>query len=303
MTGEAKRASGRGCAIALMITSALCFSIMQLSSSLCASIPAMEQIFFRNVVSILMYVMVWKKGLPLLGTRAQQPKLICWSLCGCLNVLFLFIAAKGGDQGSLMIIGRTSGFLVVILAGLLLRERVAPAQYLAVMLALSGGALTASPSGTLWDSPFILLMALLSSLFSALAAICLGFLKNQVHALTVAMHFSVVSLLLSAPFLVVDFAAPTGIQWAALVGIGISGGLGQLTQMWAFERAPVNEINIYGYSGILFSMALGCLFLKEQITLAAAAGGLLVIAAGVLSYKIAEKERPSAVTARRNQVD
>lgn len=273
---------------------------MQLSSSLCASIPAMEQIFFRNVVSILMYVLVWKKGLPLLGTRDQQPRLICWSVCGYLNVLFLFVAAKGGDQGSLMIIGRTSGFLVVILAALLLKERVAPAQYFAIVLALAGAALTASPSGTLWDSPFILIMAILSSLFSALASICLGFLKNQVHALTVAMHFSMVSLLLSVPFLITNFVVPTGVQWASLIGIGIFGGLGQLTQMWAFERAPVGEINIYGYSGILFSMIFGSVFLKERITLAAAVGGLLVITAGVVSYKMVGNERPPEVPLRRN---
>lgn len=300
MTEEGNRVSRRGWAIVLMVVSALCFSIMQLSSSLCASIPAMEQIFFRNVVSILMYVLVWKKGLPLLGTRDQQPRLICWSVCGYLNVLFLFIAAKGGDQGSLMIIGRTSGFLVVILAALLLKERVAPAQYFAIVLALAGAALTASPSGTLWDSPFILIMAILSSLFSALASICLGFLKNQVHALTVAMHFSMVSLLLSVPFLITNFVVPTGVQWASLIGIGIFGGLGQLTQMWAFERAPVGEINIYGYSGILFSMIFGSVFLKERITLAAAVGGLLVITAGVVSYKMVGNERPPEVPLRRN---
>lgn len=281
---DTARFSGRGWAIALMALSALCFSAMQLSSSLCAAIPAMEQVFFRNVVSLLLYTLVWRRGISPLGTRGQQPLLLCWSVCGCLNVLFLFIAAKGGDQGSLMILGRTSGFLVVILAAVLLKERVTGTQYLAVLLAIGGGVLTASPSGTLGSDPFILTMAVLSSLFSALASICLGLLKNKVHALTVALHFSVVSLLLSAPFLPLDFALPSGGEWLALAGIGLFGGLGQLTQMWAFERAPVGEINIYGYSGILFSMLLGRCFLGERLTFAAAAGGALVIAAGVWSY-------------------
>lgn len=289
-----RKFSGKSWAILLMMASALCFSAMQLSSSLCAGIPAMEQIFIRNVVGLLMYAAVWRKGIPPLGTKAQQPMLLTWSVCGCLNVLFLFIAAKGGDQGSLMIIGRTSGFLVVILAAILLKEKVTCTQYLAVVLAIAGGVLTASPSGTLGSDPFTLTMAVLSSLFSALASICLGLLKNRVHALTVAIHFSVVSLFISAPFLLMEFVLPTGKDWLALIGIGVFGGLGQLTQMWAFERAPVGEINIYGYSGILFSMLFGWCFLGEGVTLSAATGGALVIAAGLWSYlAVGEKKKPS----------
>ena len=148
----------------------------------------------------------------------------------------------------------SAGFLVVLLAAVFLHEKVAPTQYFAVVLAIAGGAFTVSPSGSLWGDPFTLTTALLSSLFNALASICLGLLKNKVHALTVAFHFSVVSMVLSAPAVLLDFTVPAPVQWLALVGIGVFGGLGQITQMWAYERAPVGEINIYGYSGILFSI-------------------------------------------------
>ena len=279
-----KRFSGKGWAIAMMVLSALCFSAMQLCSSLCSGIPAMEQVFFRNVMSLALYALVWKRGISPLGTLRQQPMLLGWSVCGCLNVVFLFIAAKGGDQGSLTIIGRTSGFLVVIFAAVLLREKVSLTQYFAVILAIAGGAMTASPGGSLGSQPSVLAMAALSSLFNALASIFLGLLKNRVHALTVAIHFSLVSLVISAPFLAADFTAPGLKEWIALAGIGLFGGLGQITQMWAYERAPVGEVNIYGYSGILFSMLLGFAFLGERVTPAAAAGGALVLAAGVWSY-------------------
>ena len=278
-------------AIVLMMASAACFSAMQLSSSLCVEIPAMEQVFFRNVMCLAMYAVVRRKGISVLGTLKQQPLLWAWSVCGCLNVVFLFIAAKTGDQGSLMIIGRTSGFLVVILAAVVLKERVGREQYLAVLLAIGGGILTAAPGSALSGDSFTFAMAALSSLFSAFASVCLGMLKNRVHALTVAIHFSVVSLLMSAPFLLADFTMPDGGQWLCLAGIGLFGGLGQLTQMWAFERALVGEINIYGYSGILFSMLFGRLFLGERVTAAAAAGGCLVIAAGLWSYLAARRQQ------------
>lgn len=283
-------------AVLLMTASAGCFSAMQLCSSLCAPIPAMEQIFFRNIMSLAMYALVWKKGISVFGTRRQQPLLWAWSICGCLNVVFLFIAAKTGDQGSLMIIGRTSGFLVVILAALILRERVGSAQYFAVLLAIGGGVLTAAPGGGLAGDGFTFAMAALSSLFSALASICLGLLKNKVHALTVAIHFSAVSLLVSIPFLLADYVRPVGLEWVYMAGIGLFGALGQLTQMWAFERALVGEINIYGYSGILFSMLFGLLFLGEPVTAPQAVGGCLVIGAGVWSYLAARHPRQQEQT-------
>ena len=271
-------------AVVLMIASALCFSLMQLCSSVCSEIPAMEQVLIRNVISLGLYALVWRPGISPLGTKAQQPQLLAWSVCGCLNVVFLFLAAKGGDQGSLMIIGRLSGFLVVILAAVFLRERVTGNQYIAVLLAIAGGILTVSPSGTLGKKPMILTAALLSSLFSALASICLGLLKNKVHALTVAIHFSVVSLAISLPCLMMGFVWPSKMQWLALVGIGVFGGLGQMTQMWAYERAPIGEINVYGYSGILFSMLLGQIFLGEHLTASGVVGGGLVLSAGLWSY-------------------
>lgn len=279
-------------AVALMIGSALCFSLMQLCSSVCAEIPAMEQVLIRNVISLGLYALVWRPGISPLGTRAQQPGLLAWSVCGCLSVVFLFMATKGGDQGSLTIIGRLSGFLVVILAAVFLHERVTGKQYVAVLLAIAGGILTVSPSGELGGKPAILTLALLSSLLNALATICLGLLKNKVHALTVAIHFSVVSVIISLPCLLFDCVWPKGIQWVALIGIGVFGGFGQLAQMWAFERAPVGEVNVYGYSGILFSMLLGRIFLGERVTLSGAIGGGLVLSAGLWSYLTVGEKHP-----------
>lgn len=66
-----------------------------------------------------------------------------------------------------------------------------------------------------------------------------------------------------------------------------------MTQMWAFERAPVGEINVYGYSGILFSMLLGWIFFGERVTWSGALGGGLVLAAGLWSYLTVGKMHPT----------
>lgn len=269
-----------------MVTSALLFSAMQMSSSLCGRIPPMEQLLFRNLASLIMYLLLWKKGISILGTKKQQPLLIGWSICGALSVFFLYFAASFGDQAGLTIIARTSGFIVVVFAAVFLKESVASVQYFAVLLAFAGAALTASPAGGsgIAGNPQALALAFASALFNALASLLLGLLKNKVHALTVAVHFSVVSILISIPFVAADFVWPQGLEWLYMALIGIFGGLGQISQMWSFERAPINETNVFGYSGILFSMLFGAVFMRERITLGAAMGGGLVILASVWSY-------------------
>ncbi|MEG0875614.1 MAG: DMT family transporter [Oscillospiraceae bacterium] len=280
------RFQGKGFAVVFMIASALLFSAMQMSSSLCASIPPMEQLFFRNVASILMYLCIRKKGISFVGTKKQQPALFAWSICGAMSVFFLYFAAGFGDQAGLTIIARTSGFMVVIFAAVFLKEKVAKVQYLAVVLAFLGAAMTASPSGGsgIGGNPTALVLAFASATFSALASLFLGLLKNKVHALTVAIHFSLVSLVISFPFVLFDFVMPQGPQWIFLALIGIFGGLGQITQMMSFERAPINETNVFGYSGIIFSMALGAIFMHETLSFGAVAGGGIVILASLWSY-------------------
>ena len=245
----ALRCSGKGWAVAFMVTSALLFSAMQMSSSLCGRIPPMEQLLFRNVASLIMYMLLWKKGISVLGTKKQQPLLIGWSVSGALSVFFLYFAAKFGDQAGLTIIARTSGFIVVVFAAVFLKEKVASVQYFAVLLAFAGAAMTASPTGGsgIAGNPQALTLAFASAIFSALASLFLGLLKNKVHALTVAIHFSVVSIIISIPFVVTDFVQPQGLEWLFMALIGIFGGLGQITQMWCFERAPINETNVFGY--------------------------------------------------------
>ena len=252
-----------------MVLSALGFSAMQLCSSLCADIPAMEQVFFRNVMAVALYALVWEKGRPPPRHAARA------AVSHRLEPLRLPERRVPLHRGQ----GRRPGqphdnrpherLPRRRARGRILKERVTATQYAAVILAIAGGAMTASPSGTLGSQPLVLTMAVLSSLFNALASLFLGLMKNRVHALTVAMPLLGAEHRLSAPFLAGDFVLPDAGEWLAIAGIGLFGGLGQLTQMWAYERAPVGEVNIYGYSGILFSLALGLAFLGERPALPA----------------------------------
>lgn len=53
---------------------------------------------------------------------------------------------------------------------------------------------------------------------------------------------------------------------------------------YACRFAPASEISIYNYFGIIFSILLGALILREPIKLTSVIGGVLVAAASVMLY-------------------
>lgn len=286
-----------------MLLSALLFAAMQLAATITGpDIPVMEQLLFRNVFSLVFLALFHKKGNTWLGTRAQQPLLWAWSLTAGLSVVCLFLSVREGDQGSVAVICRTSGFWVTLLAWLFLKEKISRLQLLAVFLAFAGAALTAGPVSAGGMSAFSAGMALAEAILASLSTLFLGMLKNKADPLAVAIHFSVVCILLSLPFTLANFVRPSGGQLLCMLFVGLFGAAGQLAQIWSFARAPVAEVNIYGYSGILFSMLLGRLFLGEVVGMRALAGAAIIIGAALLTYRGAHRE-PEPIPAKPSGKD
>ena len=63
------------------------------------------------------------------------------------------------------------------------------------------------------------------------------------------------------------FPFPTGREFFLLMLIGIFGGFGQIALTYSYRMAPAAEISIYNYSGIVFSIILGYIFLGEVLDL------------------------------------
>ena len=57
-----------------------------------------------------------------------------------------------------------------------------------------------------------------------------------------------------------------------LILIGIFGAGGQIGLTYAYQKAPVAEVSIYDYSGIIFSAILGYVLLDESLSLSTIVG-------------------------------
>ena len=94
----------RNQAIILMLLSALSFSLMQAVVKISAtSVGTMQQVFCRNLVSmVIAFAILKKRGLSLLGPRKYQVPLFLRSFFGFVGVVMLFIAATAADRKSVV---------------------------------------------------------------------------------------------------------------------------------------------------------------------------------------------------------
>ena len=268
----------------LMCTSSFLFAAMQIPINLSGGgIPIMEQVFFRNIVTlILCYLLIKRSGGSLFGGKAHQPLLFMRSAFGFLGLITQFYAVAHAHQGDVTTLTKLSPFMITLWAALFLKERIKKVQVPALLIAFVGAAFVANPAFN--SNLFPLFMAFLCAFFSSVSYTLLAYFKNKVDGMTIIMHSSTFCVVACIPFMCFDFAVPTLKELALLLLIGVFGGLGQIALTYSYRMAAAAEISIYNYSGIVFSIILGYVFLGEVLDLTSLIGCGLVIAAAVITW-------------------
>jgi drug/metabolite transporter (DMT)-like permease len=71
-------------------------------------------------------------------------------------------------------------------------------------------------------------------------------------------------------------------DWGWLIGIGVTGALGQTWMTDAFSRAPPAVVGPFEYMAILWAFAIDWIFWSASPTLSLMLGALIVVASGIV---------------------
>ena len=157
-----------------------------------------------------------------------------------------------------------SPFFVILFSFLLLKEKLKPAQAIAIFVAFIGSLFIIKPTFTNME------------LFPSVIGLCGGIGAGIAYAMvrilgqrgqkgsSVVLFFSGFSCLVTLPYLLLNYHPMTGTQILALLGAGLAAAGGQFGITAAYYHAPAKEISIYDYSQIIFSTILGY-FLFGQV--------------------------------------
>jgi drug/metabolite transporter (DMT)-like permease len=202
------------------------------------------------------------------------------SLAGSFSLVCTFYALPRLPVSDVLTITNMFPVWVAVLSWPLLGERPDWRIALAVLCGVSGVALIQQPHFA--EGNFAALVALVSSLSTALAMIGLHRLKG-IDARAIVVHFSAVSVLfVLAAFLLFDgnTESASTLQVEAsllLTGVGIAAAIGQVFLTKAFAAGPPARISVVGLTQVVFATLFDWLLLGRELNTISLFGTGLVL--------------------------
>ena len=275
--------------IALKLLAVFVFTIMaSLIKATSSDVPPGEAVFFRSFFA-LPVILGWLalRGDLSTGLRTKLPLGHLWrGLIGVSAMGFGFAALGFLPLPEVTVLGFAAPLLTVVLAALLLGERLRLFRISAVLLGLVGVVAVMWPRLTLADVDRLAAIGvacvLMSALLRAIATIHIPRLVATEETSAIVFYFSLTATVFSL------FSIPFGWTWPSLpalmmlIGAGILGGFGQIFLTSAYRNAEAALLAPFDYASILFAILFGYVFFDEVPTNAVIIGSVIVIAAGVL---------------------
>ena len=253
--------------IICILLSALCFSGMSSFINLSGDVPTPQKVFFRNLVALFIAsVTLIKNRESFKPHKGCLPYHLLRSAAGLAGVFGNFYATtKMATTADAAILNKMSPFFTLLFSAIFLREKVKPKQALAIFIAFIGSMFVIKP--TMGNSE------LLPSLCGFAGGVCAGAAytcvrhmgnKGENGRFTV-FFFSLFSVVVTAPYLIFNFAPMTSKQLVYLLMVGVCAAGGQFSITAAYTFAPSREISVYDYSNVIFTAISGYFFLGGQV--------------------------------------
>lgn len=238
--------------IICIIISAFGFAMMSAFVKLSGDLPTFQKTFFRNLVSaIVAFSMVKKANESFWGQKENRSLLNLRSIFGTLGIILNFYAIDQLVLSDANMLNKLSPFFVIIFSAIFLKEKVKTTQILAIIIAFVGALFIIKPELNLDMVPALIGVG--GAICAASAYTCLRVLGGKEHGATVVFYFSVFSLVVLLPMVVLTYEPMSMVQFIYLILAGIFATMGQFGITWAYKYAPAKEISIFDYSNIIFS--------------------------------------------------
>jgi len=278
------QASQRRRAILLVLSAALLFSgVGACIKALEGGVPLAMVVLFRSVFAlpVMIPILLAHGGLRALAT--QQP---AWH---ALRTAFGLVGMAGAFHGyatlplaTVTALGFTMPLFLTLLSIPLLGERVGIRRFAAVLVGFAGVLVILRPGldgpGTWFDYGFVLLAAL----GWALAMITIRRMgQGGEPGAAIVLWFAIGASSVAACFAIPVWVWPTAMQWALLVGAGLTAGIAQLFMTEAYRRGDTTVIAPFEYSAIIWTGILGYLLWAETPDLLDGLGVSILVACGL----------------------
>ena len=179
----------------------------------------------------------------------------------------------------------------VILAMVLLKEKVKTLQWFFIIMSFTGVGLIAidkfvnSGTGIEEINFFYIGIGMISAVFSGLAYTAVIKLKKTDQPITIVLYFPMVAIPLMTILCFWKFTWPQGIEWIILLVIGIFTQFAQIMLTKALHLGSAATITPFQYLGAIYMFLIGYFVFDERLSLIVNIG-IVIILSGVFMNAI-----------------
>lgn len=257
-----------------MILSTLFFALMNLFVKMVPRIPAVEIVFFRSLISlILSFAVLKKEKVSVWGNNKKI--LLSRGFVGAIALILYFTTLQVIPLASAVTIQFLSPIFTSILGIFIVREKVFKWQWLFFAMAFGGVLFIQGFDPRV--SLFYLVIGIISSLFSGLAYNFIRKLKTSEHPLVIVFYFPLVTIPITGAISFFNWVRPEGIEWLLLILIGIMTQFAQYFMTMAYQQEELSKVASLKYLGILYALFFGYAFFDETFNLMSYLGMVLVL--------------------------
>jgi drug/metabolite transporter (DMT)-like permease len=279
--------------IGMMLLGIMLFSVNDvLGKWLVATYTVGQLLLIRSAAALVVITpFVIRQGLAR-TLRPERPGLqLLRAALSAVEASLFYLAVSYLPLADTMTIWMAGPVWVVLLAALLLGERVSIARWLAALCGFAGVAITLAPTGASLSMPAV--VALLGSLLFAGTMIAGRKLRGTPDVTLVSWQ-TLLTLLMGTALTPFGWVTPTLLDTSLLALLGIVAMIAHLCVTRSLKLVEASVVAPYQYTLILWALLFGWLVFNDWPTPAMLTGASLIVAAGLALLLLERKPAPRA---------
>ena len=257
-----------------MLLAVFFFSLMNVFVKLLPHIPAVEIVFFRALVSLIISIVLLK--LYRINFWGNNKKvLILRGATGMIGLIFYFKLIQSVPLASAVTILFLAPIFTNILGIFILKEKVHPVQWIFFMISFIGILLVKGFDNRI--QPVHLVIGITASIFSGLAYNFIRKLKTSDHPLVIIFYFPLITMPFAGAYSTMNWVKPAGIDWLILIFVGVLTQTAQYFMTRAYQSEELSKVANLRYLSIVFAWSYGFFIFNERYSLLAYAGIFLAV--------------------------
>lgn len=265
-----------------MLIAVFTFSLMKVSVKSISHIPALEIIFFRSIISLVISgSFLLHQKVSLWGNNKKF--LILRGLAGAMSLTLYFSLLQQIPLAAAASMQYLSPVFTAVLGVYIVKEKVRWQQY--IFFAISFVGILVIQGFDTRISLLHLTIGICSAIFTGLAYNFVRKLKTTEHPLVIIFYFPLVTLPLASVATYFNWVTPVGWDWGMLLLVGLLTQIAQYYMTRSYQIEELSKVSVINYLGMLNALAFGFIIFGETYEWLSYIGMGLVVLGVVLNIR------------------